>query len=594
MSSSLGSVTPADELGARIIYELPLHNVRGTSSTVDISPLAQEGCIRMIDCVAFADHDTLRIWEFPRPPLQEFKNFLSWPKLKYSAISYVWRGNPAGPCAGTADGHPGYLTVREAEDADPISIDVLRCACIASLGDDEVGRWRMISRAEYIWLDRLCIIQTSKRDKSLQISQMYALYRCCTQCLVLPGGLNRLVPLDEATAWANRAWTLQECLAPHYPIVLFYWSRGTGRCIGTSAFKLREVGHGTGSALARFIDVLRACIDKPMVFNACPIDSPLSKWNTPSIIAQGVAINIQVFGKGHADLFALRQARLSFQNSSESLLPSSTRRCNSMIWRCALIRTSSSPVDMVLSIMGLMGVELNPRDFEAGDRLGATIALASTIMNQGGSADWLGMPANIPPCPQLSTFPQFAQTEVSGHARYVISGELRIGRTLYDWAFAGSSWESPGRPELWPWERLRGSMDEDGYLAFTRKACVVFPVIGESQSNQISEWPEMQSTDGSIWLFKESLNLNLVMGQRTAVVPLWQFREEVKLNEYEMADMSMANPMIKLMLLREHAPGMFHLVSYFYLRDLDIQTWRSRIEAWKEYDFKVGGPHITR
>lgn len=264
MSDPPKPLTTARDLGARVIYEISLSDIGGKEHTVDISLLATEGCIRMIDCVAFAFDSTLRIWEFPEPPLHEYPNFTSWPPFKYSTISYVWKGNPL---IKTVGGHAGYLNVKGAEDADPISINLLRCTCIASSEEDKPGRYRMMSRAAYLWLDRLCIIQTSKADEAFQIQQMFVVYKCCTQCLVLPGGLQRLVPLDEETAWATRAWTLQECLAPRYPAVLFPWTLGSGKLLGTSAFRLRELGYSTGCALARFIDVLRSCVDKPMKFH---------------------------------------------------------------------------------------------------------------------------------------------------------------------------------------------------------------------------------------------------------------------------------------------------------------------------------------
>ncbi len=56
------------------------------------------------------------------------------------------------------------------------------------------------------------------------------------------------------------------------------------------------------------------------------------------------------------------------------------------IWQCALLRTSSRPLDMVLSIMGILGVSLDLREFPEDDRIGATIALTREILRQGRSA----------------------------------------------------------------------------------------------------------------------------------------------------------------------------------------------------------------
>lgn len=485
----------------------------------------------MIDCVAFTEERILRIWEFPQPPLHEYEEHLSCPKFRYSAISYVWKGNGTSAGQGlTNDASTGFLAVNGAEDADSISVSVLRAACLASM--DLIGgwRWRMIYRTDYIWLDQVCIIQTSRKDKSLQIMQMHRVYKSCTQCLILAGGLQRLVPLDEETPWIGRAWTLQECLAPRYTVVLFSWAHGTGVCQGASKFRLREVGQGRMFAVVRLVGIVHACFDKSMQSNVSPIVSLPREWDELSKVDLGVYVDIQLLGKGHADLFALHQALLNFSDYEEPSTPSSTTRNYAMIWRCALMRTSSRPVDMVFSIMQLMGVTLDPCTFDADDRLGATIALASKILDQGGSADWLGLPAKIPPCPQLSTFPQFARTDVAGEANFLQSGKWCTGRSLDDWAFAYSYWDR----DTWK-QRLYGKMDDKGYLTFTRKACKLVPVSSAAK-NDCSQWPLLQDTEGLVWLAldqsewleidnhtQQQVDNHIKAVPKHYMVPLWDF-----------------------------------------------------------------------
>ncbi|KAK0637965.1 hypothetical protein DIS24_g10289 [Lasiodiplodia hormozganensis] len=244
--------------------------------------------------------------------------------------------------------------------------------------------------------------------------------------------------------------------------------------------------------------------------------------------------------------------------------------------------------------MGLMDVNLNPKDFDAGDRLKATLALASEIVNKGGSADWLGMPAKIPPCPQMSTFPQFAKTDVAGSAEYLISGKWCPGRSLDDWFFASSSWASTGKGEIWPWERLYGNIDEEGYLSFTRKACTVTPVTVDIPRGQNLEWPLLEATDGTVWQFQEDFKHDSEELPETAAVPLWRFSEQPKLNEYEIADIAFSMRAIKFMLIKQHAKGKSSIVSYFYAHDEDGKTWKSRVEEWKEYRLSVGGPEPLR
>lgn len=126
-------------------------------------------------------------------------------------------------------------------------MDVLYHVCMASLQ----------KKAELLWLDTLCIIQQSSDDKAWQIQRMYGIYQACDPCLVLPGGLQRLVCVDEEMEWIQRGWTLQEVMAPDDPLVLFRWRRGPGFFIGPTPFigDLEEVVTGE-SALANIMDLL--------------------------------------------------------------------------------------------------------------------------------------------------------------------------------------------------------------------------------------------------------------------------------------------------------------------------------------------------
>ncbi|EMD40026.1 hypothetical protein CERSUDRAFT_45342, partial [Gelatoporia subvermispora B] len=184
----------------KIIYDCPLTSLDG--QCLDLSTIATPCRYRLVDCDAFVTHDALRIHEYTEFPV-----------APYTAISYVWRGSSAETTF-----PQGHLVVAGAEDADPISIEVLRHACLASIQRN----------VHYMWLDRMCIMQTSRDDKAWQISKMFLVYKSCALCIVLPDGLRRLVTLDEETAWIHRGWTLQEVLAPKTSVVLFLWKLGSG------------------------------------------------------------------------------------------------------------------------------------------------------------------------------------------------------------------------------------------------------------------------------------------------------------------------------------------------------------------------------
>ncbi|KAK4169617.1 hypothetical protein QBC43DRAFT_351677 [Cladorrhinum sp. PSN259] len=490
------------------------------------------GCIRLVDCVALVDENILRTWEFASSPIEEWTSGDSESRLKYSAISYVWRGNPATTPMSKDEIH---LVVAGAEEGDPISLSVLRVACTASLRHDKLSYWAIFRRAGFLWLDRLCIVQSSGEDKALQISHMYSIYKYCMQCLIPPGGIGRLVPLEEQTSWASRAWTLQECLAPHRWAVLFEWSAGTGRITENTVFRVLQLDDRLRCGVAKFAHVLRACTDGPMVFNTCSFETPLGEMRKLAIIAAGTTIDIRIFGKGLAHLYTLRSARLTYQNVHGD----AARRCYSVIWRCALIRTSSRPVDMIFSIMGLMGVRLNPKSFSANDRLGATIALTRELPARGYSADWLGMPASIPHCPRMSTFPQFPETDVADSAKYLICGKWTPAVTLDDWFLpADNIWAREGKYHYWALERVRGSIGDAGYLNFIRKACVVKnqEEAGPGQDqNQAPAQPSslLASTDGALHYTENAF------GDRVDA--------------------------FKLMLIEEYGHGKFNVSGYFYV-----------------------------
>ncbi|KAL7917207.1 hypothetical protein ACQKWADRAFT_324833 [Trichoderma austrokoningii] len=193
---------------------------------------------------------------------------------------------------------------------------------------------------------------------------------------------------------------------------------------------------------------------------------------------------------------------------------------------------------MVFSIMQLMGVTLDPSNFDPDDHLGVTMALASKILDKGGSADWLGLLAKNP-----------ALTDVAGEENFLPAGKWCTGRSLDDWAFAYSYWYR----NTWK-QRLYGKMDDTGYLIFTRKACKL-----------------VRDTEGLVWLeLDESEWLEIGNHtQQVTWVPLWDFIEPVMANKFEIENLTLENSVTKFMLLAEHATGKFHVMSYFYSRKVD-------------------------
>ncbi|OCH90785.1 hypothetical protein OBBRIDRAFT_792986 [Obba rivulosa] len=522
------------------VYDAPLDSL--VNSIVDLTHIANPCRYCLIDCVQVVQYHTLRI--------EEFEDF---PPVRYSAISYIWRGNPPDPSV--LDVH-GTFMVKGAEDGDPISIDVLYHACTASLQQ----------QATHLWLDRLCIMQTNRDDKAWQIRRMFQIYKSCNPCIILPGGIRRLVKLEERTSWIHRGWTLQEVLAPQLALVLFAWALGSGTYDAISEGPVDEVIPGK-SAVGRVGEILQTCVGGKMWFTSAHAKD----------IYDCVSVVPRIFGDFEEDdgpLWALIGA-MELKDPEAKL---------HAVWRSSLMRTSSRPVDMVFSIMGLFDISLDPHAFHADDRLGATIALSQELLRQGKPASWLGISFYLPPCRRLSTFPDFPQTSVSGQARIEIEGRLVNVTGFMDGAY-------PAR--WWLKDVPHGSMAADGYLTFTAKAAPILPTgtmrpdveLWTANLRKDDDESDFQfvATDTSVWRLCKAGEAEEALHTTKAFV--------IMIGEEEVYDIEWMPKWqhqcsIRAMLVEEHAPGKFHRTSYFFLGD----SFKSVIRDWKEREFAVGGP----
>lgn len=485
---------------------------------------------RLIDCNEFIKHKRLCIYEY-----------IDFPPHAYTAISYVWRGLQPNP-ASLRD-ERGSFNVVGAEDGDPISIDLLIDACTMSVREG-LG---------YLWLDRLCILQTSRDDKAWQIIRMVNIYQSCGLCLVLPGGLRRLADLWEQTAWIERAWTLQEAMVPERVMILFAWEFGSGSYYGFFdregiSGSISEVTRGK-SAVSPMAEILSICATEGERLNFFPDDGDsvevpprpidpntgLSTLDTPPPIFHP--------GPAHALQIALAQRVPETRESA--------------VWRCALMRVSSRPVDMVFSIMGLFGVTLDPKAFHKDDRLHATVALMQGILRNGGTASWIGASMGARICQQLSTYAELPKP-----------GDSFLQDTsVDDFEFTA---------------HLKGRMDDEGYFQFSAKAAPVVP----QKNARYKDFPKANDVptkdlDGflvmtvrsRVWRIQGMPGAN----PRVFVLPVGETRDT---NVPEESD-------ILLMLIEEHAPGRFHRVFFCVVSP----RWKRIINGWKASTFSVGGPN---
>ncbi|KAI1808937.1 hypothetical protein F4811DRAFT_6669 [Daldinia bambusicola] len=533
----------------RQVYNSPLDSL--SNSVIDFSTVAKPGHCRLIDCSHFVQHKRLIIYEFDG----------SISDVPYAAISYIWRGNEFDPA--TAESDQGAFAVRGAEDGDQVGIDVIHHACSTAIQEG----------AQYLWLDRLCIIQTSRADKNWQIVQMYGIYLHCKVCLVLPGGIRQLVTLEDETMWITRAWTLQEVMAPRRVLVLFKWERGSGSWQGYKGGVKAIINEviPKESATTGLREILEAG-RYAQTLDWIPAGSPTPTADDISVCITGDSMGVDSMLTESLSRIIGVDARLP-----EGALPA---------WQNAFWRASSRPVDMVLSIMGVFGVSLNPVSFHKDDRIGATIALAQEILRGGGKPAWLVMAFDLPPSPFLSSFPEFPETDVTGR--------VEIKTATDEQCFDLTLWYVADLPD--------GSMDDDGYLRISAKAARVVYTGEDVQKLNFSsgqnddpndicaDYIRVVARDRGIWNIYRPNHSSSAQNSRSFVAFVGHAQD------YQRAENSATNmgpcklptlSPLRAVILEEHAPGKFHRAANLTLGEVFEPIIH---DEWQEHDFAIGGP----
>ncbi|KAK5989286.1 hypothetical protein PT974_10799 [Cladobotryum mycophilum] len=260
----------------------------------------------------------------------------------------------------------------------------------------------------------------------------------------------------------------------------------------------------------------------------------------------------------------------------------------------ATLRTSSRPVDMVFSIMGLFRVALNPKNFRAEDRLGATIALARRILDKGGSPNWLACSLSLPSHPSISSFPDFPTTRVDSLAVYTVSNTG--GTTEVDVATLMADIDGwLGTEDI-----TAATMDASGFLSFKAKSVPIEwtgeckPVVNDERGStayedQILRFHSaenaqgyMVSHDNKIWRIKTAESETVHTGDgpiRAYAVVLGRMFTEMSTRFFD------PGMLVRVIVLKEHADGMLSRPgsgSWFTLNRISSHT-----DDWDERDFII-------
>ncbi|KAK7036799.1 hypothetical protein VNI00_011465 [Paramarasmius palmivorus] len=312
------------EDGLHVIYREPLADLRtdgdGGARPINLTKYVTSCRYRFIDCLAFVRDEVLQLVETKTLPVQA-----------YAAISHVWASLPPEETALSQRG-TFQVECEESNDGGPISIDVLHHTSLAALQEG----------AQYIWLDRICILQTraaGKNDKRWQIMNMHSIYLHSCVTLVLLAGLQRFVGRKEQTEWMSRAWTFQEAIVPPEAKVVFV------------DYSLVD---DTLNAVVRMLPVDHYC----------------------KLLQSGGSDRDDGFRERRGRLIVALDNRDHFRGND---LPDIFARFHT-IWDFVQWRTSARQADVVFSIMGMLDITLDPSDFDRNDRMGATLAMAQEIL----------------------------------------------------------------------------------------------------------------------------------------------------------------------------------------------------------------------
>lgn len=533
------------------ILSIPVSNI--SDDVVDPGCHATPCRLRFLDVNAFLDTHDLRILEYPAPEAEHSVDGLSSIHIPpYAAISYPWRDLQLPEGQSTTS-----ISIAGALHSDPISVSIIHTACIAARAYD----------CHLLWLDRLCIVQSCKKDKIWQIQRMFQIYKNCATCIVFPGGLVRLAKLDDTTLWTDRAWTLQEAAAPGAKKVkivfqLSYTSYSSyiqDRC---EAEKYNKVFREKWSNMARLIKNYGSY--GPFVDKILEVDrSATCDFERLSFHLGVLDSTTQSFAPDLAqdhDRFPIRIIRVD----AIRLLRSAIRMRGLDLWTAAYTRSSKRAVDMVFSLMDLFGVRLDVSQFhDEAERMKATIAMIQLIMKASpkATATWLFIAPRMPPSKELSTLPQMPETSESGRA-YIHTGQK--GRVLaYDAIEAGGArkWKTEGAP--------RGEMTDSGYFVFWSRAALLV-----EEGIEVSRWKDYNNCE--IWAIIVGRLKELNRNPDTWRIQLTDFNSPKPEGVYELT----------LMFVESHGYGLYHRIGM----EREIDERKTAGWNWMYRCFQVGGP----
>lgn len=258
---------------------------------------------------------------------------------------------------------------------------------------------------ELLWLDFICLNQTSASDKKLQVQQMGYLYEKAAAVIIMPGGVSAAQAIELEAPWITRAWTLQEATLCPKTYVLGLDGRP----------KITDEMHWSASSMSPGwfppidqVDGELGMTEIRDLFHSTYANIRITKFkkdtNEPIDTIQWT---VNCLGRGPA-LSAL----------GAILLAESPAMRQAGIWRSIWSRTSKYPQDMVFSIMHLLDVHL---EVDYNRNMGDLIV--ELARKTSALPSWLDIGHDLPFSPQQGLIPMIPRHHPHQTPEYVIEGQ---------------------------------------------------------------------------------------------------------------------------------------------------------------------------
>ncbi|MCJ1445100.1 MAG: hypothetical protein MMC23_005605 [Stictis urceolatum] len=358
----------------------------------------------------------------------------------YAALSYPWSALPSPPTP--------TIQIEGLDPKDSLSASMLIEMCSIAHAQG----------CEFLWMDKLCVRQdkgAEKTDKPWQVKRMFGIYEGCKVCLVAPGGMGRFPGLRGRTTWIDRAWTLQEALAPRDVRVLLQWEGGDGGLQHNSFCEVEQVRPGVGMAPLR--GLLEASLKSE-------VRVLLEDRGADSEAGTGERVGV-FLGEGETQFAVMALLGAMDLRGSEGWL--------NAVWRCLIMRSAKFREDLIFSSMGLMGVKVDGKgvkeengfDDEQVSKL--LVRLLKELIRKGEKAEWLGLAPGLRPAKGHSALPPLPlKSNVGG-------GFVENKKGNY--VEIKANMDANGTMDSWWWlkDAPKGECNDDGDFTFRAKAVPV-------------------------------------------------------------------------------------------------------------------------